>query len=542
MALKEIKLNNSTSVVRVNEDFNESAQKNDLANSIGILKRLRGQSSEYRPGLDPVFYCGRFSSESTTMEWKEVVTKMLAELNKLHADSGAGTYTCTADEVNNPKPGEYALPEIRPIPIGLCQINLYGSHIWFLNNVKSYSGDQWTQTFFNANVDNVDGIKVINNGNNIVIRQCDGGVWGDFKVIKNDISDIIDAKANAADVYNKTDADNQFATKTQLNNDYYNKAKIDTELSKKSDVSNTYTRAEINSRLETKANNDNVYSRETIDTKLNNKANVGSTLADYGITNGSHLHIGEFNSGNITEEGWYDSITSGRPDGCDNDELFLLYHSPSSSQICFSKKYSGNIYHRITKEKPWVKLPLTHIGEFNANDITEEGWYDSITLGRPEGSESDEKYFLYHSSNDGQICFSRRNSGKAYHRLGVNKPEGGTYLWEPLSRDNYTLQRAVAMSMASYVHSSYITYDHWLGTTQKYDGHGYKEDQDNQLSEMYSGYYEVLSDKINLYKQVHLKPNDVIKLRCFYRWSEPGESYPQKYNSDAYIYVNDTTY
>ena len=52
MALKEIKLNNSTSVVSVNEDFDEynSTQKNDLANSIGILKRLRGQSSEYRPG------------------------------------------------------------------------------------------------------------------------------------------------------------------------------------------------------------------------------------------------------------------------------------------------------------------------------------------------------------------------------------------------------------------------------------------------------------------------------------------------------------
>ena len=76
---------------------------------------------------------------------------MLEELNKLHGNGG-DTYTCTAAEVNNPREGEYRLPEIRPIPIGLCQINLYGSHIWFINNVKSYSDDQWTQTFLNANV------------------------------------------------------------------------------------------------------------------------------------------------------------------------------------------------------------------------------------------------------------------------------------------------------------------------------------------------------------------------------------------------------
>ena len=78
-----------------------------------------------------------------------------------------------------------------------------------------------------------------------------------------------------------------------------------------------------------------------------------------------------------------------------------------------------------------------HVGEFNANEITEEGWYDSVVEGIPEGSEPNEKYFLYHSSNGGQTCFSRDNSGKAYHRLDSQ------HLWAALtvshSYDNGTL-------------------------------------------------------------------------------------------------------
>ena len=83
-----------------------------------------------------------------------------------------------------------------------------------------------------------------------------------------------------------------------------------------------------------------------------------------------------------------------------------------------------------------------HQGEFNANDITEEGWYDSIVLGRPEGSESDERYFLYHSSNGGQVCFSRRNSGKVYERLGVGHP------WVNVSYDDHRSSRWQRMSRA----------------------------------------------------------------------------------------------
>ncbi|WP_173431788.1 hypothetical protein [Sharpea azabuensis] len=85
-----------------------------------------------------------------------------------------------------------------------------------------------------------------------------------------------------------------------------------------------------------------------------------------------------------------------------------------------------------------------HVGQFNANDITEEGWYDSVVLGRPVGSESDEKYFLYMSSNGGQVCFSRRNSGKVYHRLGLG------HKWVAVTHDDYGRSEANASSLKVY--------------------------------------------------------------------------------------------
>lgn len=98
----------------------------------------------YYRGLDPVFFCGTFSL-TYHGEYADAVAN--AELDKLHSPSGSSndTYECNASEAE--------LHSVsRPIPGGLCHINVNGSHIWFINNVRGYAQDLWVQVFFNVRV------------------------------------------------------------------------------------------------------------------------------------------------------------------------------------------------------------------------------------------------------------------------------------------------------------------------------------------------------------------------------------------------------
>lgn len=172
-----------------------------------------------------------------------------------------------------------------------------------------------------------------------------------------------------------------------------------------------------------------------------------------------------------------------------------------------------------------------HHGNFNANDITEEGWYDSIVLGRPEGSESDERYVLYHSSNGGQLCFSRRNSGKVYERLGVGHP------WVNVSYNDHSLEHATAMALINYDN----TYSTDASTADHYGTHtsdGYRFDSNTNLIEYYAGD----SGEVNHFHIVYplsLNPDDILYVRCMYRRGNSQEGVnTYKYDSDAYVYVS----
>lgn len=173
-----------------------------------------------------------------------------------------------------------------------------------------------------------------------------------------------------------------------------------------------------------------------------------------------------------------------------------------------------------------------HHGEFNAGNITEEGWYDSVVSGRPEGSESDEKYVLYQSSNGGQICFSRRNSGKVYARLGKEHP------WVNVSYCDHSLEHATAMALITYGLNTVIAApDFDRESSHTAEGYGY--DPNTHLVEYYAGdNCEVKHFHIAL--PIALKPDDVLKVRCMYRRgnSSGGSVGQYKYDSDAYIYVS----
>lgn len=177
-----------------------------------------------------------------------------------------------------------------------------------------------------------------------------------------------------------------------------------------------------------------------------------------------------------------------------------------------------------------------HNGEFNANTTTEEGWYDAVILGRPEGCESDEKLFMYQSQNGGQFAYSRRNSGKTWHRLGNGALPGTSWHpWVETTHDDYCLQHSTAMSQKSYTVAEVFNYLGW----QHPDQLGYGQDPNTELAEVYAGDNAEVST-LHLYRQIHLRPNDIIKVRCTYRrgFSNQGvNTYP--FDSDAYLYVND---
>lgn len=172
-----------------------------------------------------------------------------------------------------------------------------------------------------------------------------------------------------------------------------------------------------------------------------------------------------------------------------------------------------------------------HHGEFNAGNITEEGWYDSITSGRPEGSESDERYVLYHSSNGGQLCFSRRNSGKVYARLGKEHP------WVNVSYCDHSLEHATAMALITYGQATVVDADEVKNSSTHTDG-GFGYDGNTNLLEYYAGDGgEVKHFHVAL--PITLSPDDILKVRCTYRRGGSYEGVNQyKYDSDAYIYVS----
>lgn len=166
-----------------------------------LVQELRGFGMSsgaiiYQGGKDPVFYCGRFG---VSVHGDDTMKKFNEELDKFHSPvyvETGHTYICEA--------AEQELQGERYVPVGLCHINLNGSHIWFISNVDGYALDKWTQVFFNAKIGTyTDGgvtKKGILNGQNIVIRtrvkanESDEKytLWGDFYELPYNLKDLVD--------------------------------------------------------------------------------------------------------------------------------------------------------------------------------------------------------------------------------------------------------------------------------------------------------------------------------------------------------------
>ena len=90
---------------------------------------------------------------------------------------------------------------------------------------------------------------------------------------KTESDSKLDAKANASDVYTKTESDSKLNAKANAS-DVYTKTESDSKLNAKANASEVYTKTESDSKLDAKANASDVYTKTESDSKLNAKANA----------------------------------------------------------------------------------------------------------------------------------------------------------------------------------------------------------------------------------------------------------------------------
>lgn len=114
--------------------------------------------------------------------------------------------------------------------------------------------------------------KIDTNKANITALQSELGNKAD----KSTVTTALEGKANKADVYSKTEADDRYATKDALDNKA-DQTYVDTEVGKKAnkattlagyEITDAYTKEKTDELLNTKANAADVYTRGDINTKL----------------------------------------------------------------------------------------------------------------------------------------------------------------------------------------------------------------------------------------------------------------------------------
>lgn len=178
----------------------------------------------------------------------------------------------------------------------------------------------------------------------------------------------------------------------------------------------------------------------------------------------------------------------------------------------------NDLYSFLRQYKEFSEI---HNGEFDADNITTEGWYTSITSGKPKESESDEDYLLYMSTDGEQICFSKKNGGKVYHR--PNKDSA----WITVSHDDYVLNQIASSALGNYVRVNMVPVSNIVNSTHV----------EAELAACYAG-EELQHPDCDMTVRVSLWPNDIIKVRCLYRCGNLAQSIEEySQDSNAYLYV-----
>ena len=105
----------------------------------------------------------------------------------------------------------------------------------------------------------------------------------DYFAVKETVNGQLELKANAADVYKKTEVNTELNKKAN-SADVYTKEEANGLLGAKANSADVYTKTQADNLLSAKANSADVYTDDAVDALLAEKADKGTTLEDYGIT------------------------------------------------------------------------------------------------------------------------------------------------------------------------------------------------------------------------------------------------------------------
>ena len=103
-------------------------------------------------------------------------------------------------------------------------------------------------------------------------QTADASLQTSIETETTDRKNADDLKADKATTYTKTETNNLLDEKADASTTY-SKTETDGLLSAKADASTTYTKSEVDTKVDEKADSDEVYTKTETDTKLNSKAN-----------------------------------------------------------------------------------------------------------------------------------------------------------------------------------------------------------------------------------------------------------------------------
>ena len=105
------------------------------------------------------------------------------------------------------------------------------------------------------------------------LTTANGGSEDNEIAVIGDVKAVANEKANAVDVYTKTEADSIFDTKANVA-DVYSKTDADAIFDTKADAATTYNKTEVDNAIAVKANSADVYTKSETDDALALKANA----------------------------------------------------------------------------------------------------------------------------------------------------------------------------------------------------------------------------------------------------------------------------
>lgn len=195
--------------------------------------------------------------------------------------------------------------------------------------------------------------------------------------------------------------------------------------------------------------NDGTYTAMPLIIKEGNQSYVDIGVADI-ETNVDDFHTGDFWPGNCTKSGVYSIMTSGRPEGSDANENYMLFVDKDGSQSCMSIKNPTKWFRRNKPSDTWIKVDfggsyptrdVATIGQLN--DMIETGVYAyEWILSIPQNSNIPVgRYDVFvdrSSTPDGNGFYAiqqkivNRDSGCGYLRTMFIRPSDGSVSTNPI--------------------------------------------------------------------------------------------------------------